>query len=84
MGVCGFITAGCCGSSDGSCWGFVPEDLQIVFEPVMTMSTKDQMEIAKQHAEFIQMMISSGAITPEQAREELKAWSERTGVFTKI
>ncbi len=67
-----------------SCWGFVPEDMKIVFEPVMTMSTKDQMEIAKQHAEIIQMMISSGAINPEQAREELKAWSERTGVFTKL
>ena len=63
-----------------SCWGDdAPKDIRIVFNPLMTMSTKDRMEIARQHAEIIQMMISSGAITPEQAREELKAWSERTG-----
>jgi len=67
-----------------SCWGYVPEDMRIVFEPVMTINAKEQMEMAEQHMRTIKMGIEAGIVTPEKAREELQAWSERTGVWTKL
>ena len=67
-----------------SCWGIVPKDMRIVFEPVMTMNAKEQMEMAEQHMRTIKMGIEAGVVTPEEAQEELKVWSERTGVWTKI
>ncbi len=67
-----------------SCWGIVPKDMRIVFEPVMTMNAKEQMEMAEQHMRTIKMGIEAGVVTPEKAQEELKVWSERTGVWTKI
>ena len=67
-----------------SCWGYVPDDLRIVFEPVRTMSLTEQMEAADRHSQIVERMVKSGVITKEQAREELTAWSERTGVFTKL
>ena len=67
-----------------SCWGYVPEDLRIVFEPVRTMGLTEQMEAADRHSQIVERMVKSGVITKEQAREELTAWSERTGVFTKL
>ena len=67
-----------------SCWGFVPEDLQIIFEPVRTMSLTEKMELADKHSQIVERMVRIGAISIEQAQAELKAWSERTEVFTKL
>ena len=67
-----------------SCWGIVPKDMRIVFEPVMTMNAKEQMEMAEQHMRTIKMGIEAGVVTPEKAQEELRVWSERTGVWTKL
>ena len=67
-----------------SCWGMVPEDLRIVFEPVRTMSTKEQMEIAETHMRIVKMGIECGVVSAEKAQEELRAWSERTGVWGKL
>ena len=67
-----------------SCWGFVPKDMKIVFEPVMTMSAKEQMEMAEQHMRIIKMGMEAGIVTAKQAQEELRAWSEQTGVWSKI
>ncbi len=67
-----------------SCWGYVPKDLQIVFEPVRTMSTTEKMELADRHCQIVERAVRIGAISIEQAQAELKAWSERTEVFTKL
>ena len=50
----------------------------------MTMKAKEQMEIAEQHMRTIKIVSEAGVVTPEKAQEELKVWSERTGVWTKI
>ena len=67
-----------------SCWGYVPEDLQIRFEPMTPLSTGDQIHQAKEHSEMLVQLFQAGAITKEELREEMIEWSGRHGVLTKL
>ena len=67
-----------------SCWGHIPKDMQILFEPMETLSTGDQIKQANEHAETVIKLFESGLISREEGREELAAWSERLGVLTKM
>ena len=67
-----------------SCWGEVPKDMKIVFEPVMTMSMKDQVEMAEKLMGIMKTGVEAGIMSVEEARNEMKAWSERTGVWSKL
>ena len=51
---------------------------------MFVLNAKEQMEMAEQHMRTIKMGIEAGVITPEKAQEELRVWSERTGVWTKL
>ena len=67
-----------------SCWGFVPEDLQIVFEPVMTTSPAERAELVQKLSSDVIEAFKCSLLTREQALEELKARGEELGVYTKV
>jgi len=67
-----------------SCWGYVPEDLEIVFEPVMTTSPAERAELVQKLCSDVIEAFKCGLLTREQALEELKARGEELGVYTKV
>ena len=67
-----------------SCLCYIPEDMEILFEPLMTLSTEDQIKQAKAHAEMLIELYQAGGIDREELREDLAEWSGRHGVLTKL
>jgi phage-related protein (TIGR01555 family) len=67
-----------------SCWGFVPEDLEIVFEPVMTTSPAERAELVQKLSSDVIEAFKCGLLDRDEAREELKARGEELGVYTKV
>ena len=67
-----------------SCWGFVPEDLEIVFEPVMTTSPAERAELVQKLSSDVIEAFKCGLLNQRQALEELKARGEELGVYTKV
>ena len=67
-----------------SCWGYVPEDLEIVFEPVMTSSPAERAELVQKMSQDVIEGYKAGLLTREQALEELKSRGEELGVYTKV
>ena len=67
-----------------SCWGYVPEDLEIVFEPVMTSSPAERAELVSKLSSDVIEGYKAGLLTREQALEELKSRGEELGVYTKV
>ena len=55
-----------------SCWGYVPEDLEIVFEPIMTTSPAERAELVQKLSTDVIEAFKCGLLTREQALEELK------------
>ena len=67
-----------------SCWGYVPESLEIVFEPVMTSSPTERAELVQKLSGDVIEGYKCGLFTREQAVMELKCRGEELGVYTKI
>ena len=67
-----------------SCWGYVPDDLEIVFEPVMTTSPAERAELVQKLSSDVIQAFQAGLITREEAREELKNRGEELGAYAKI
>ena len=67
-----------------SCWGFVPEDLDFVFEPVMTTSPAERAELVQKLSSDVIEGYKCGLLTREQAVAELKSRGGELGVYTKI
>ena len=67
-----------------SCWGYVPEDLEIVFEPVMTSSPTERAELVQKMSSDVIEGYKAGLLTREQAIAELKSRGEELGVYAKI
>ena len=67
-----------------SCWGYVPEDLEIVFEPVMTTSPTERAELVSKLSSDVIQAFQAGLLTREEALAELKSRGEELGVYTKI
>jgi hypothetical protein len=67
-----------------SCWGFEPEDMRIVFNPIRTMSSEMKMKLAAEHTDLVLKAFEKGVINLEEARAELKVLSEKTEVFSKL
>ena len=59
-----------------SCWGYVPDDLEIVFEPVMTTSPAERAELVQKLSSDVFEAFKCGLLTQQQALEELKARGE--------
>ncbi len=67
-----------------SCWGYIPENLEIVFEPVMTSSPAERAELVQKLSGDVIEGYKCGLFTREQAVMELKCRGEELGVYTKI
>ena len=67
-----------------SCWGYVPEDLEFVFEPVMTTSPAERAELVQKLSSDVIEAFRAGLLTREEALAELKSRGEELGVYTKI
>ena len=67
-----------------SCWGYVPDDLEFVFEPVMTSSPAERAELVQKLSSDVIEAFSCGLLTREQALAELKSRGEELGVYTKL
>lgn len=67
-----------------SCWGFVPEDLEIVFEPVMTTSPAERAELVQKFSSDVIAAFQAGLLSRDEAREELRARGEELGVYCRI
>ena len=67
-----------------SCWAYVPDDLEIVFRPVMTTSTAERAELVQKLSTDVIEAFKCGLLNQRQALEELKARGEELGVYTKV
>ena len=67
-----------------SCWGWVPEGLDIVFEPAMTASPMERAELSEKLSAPVIEAFRAGLLTREQALAELKARGAELGAFTKL
>ena len=67
-----------------SCWGYIPEDLEIVFQPVMTTSPAERAELVAKLSSDVISAFQAGLLTREEALEELKSRGEGLGVWGKL
>jgi len=67
-----------------SCWAYVPDDLEIVFRPVMTTSPAERAELVQKLSNDVIEAFKCGLLNQRQALEELKARGEELGVYTKM
>ena len=67
-----------------SCWGYLPEDLDFVFNPLSTESPDHVAELAEKLSAPVIEAYKAGLITREEALAELKARGEPYAVWTKI
>ena len=67
-----------------SCWGYAPEDMEIIFEPVMTTSPAEQAELIQKISNDVISAFQAGLLDKEQALRELQARGERLGVYTRV
>lgn len=67
-----------------SCWGYLPEDLGFVFNPVAEETPEKVAELADKLSAPVIEAFRSGMITAESAVEELKARGEPYALWTKI
>ena len=67
-----------------SCWGYVPDDMEFVFEPVMTTSPTERAELAQKMSADVISAFQAGLLSREEAREELKSRGEDLGVYAKV
>ena len=67
-----------------SCWGFAPEDMEIVFNPVMTTSDTERAELTEKLTADVFKGYEIGLLTKEQALTELKSRGAGIGIYTKL
>jgi len=67
-----------------SCWGYAPEDMEIIFEPIMTSSPAEKAELVQKLTSDVIEAFKCGLITREEAVAELQARGEGLGVYNKI
>ena len=67
-----------------SCWGYAPEDMEIIFEPIMTSSPAEKAELVQKMTADVIEAFKCGLITREEAVAELQVRGEGLGVYAKI
>ena len=65
-----------------SCWGYVPEDLDFVFEPIMTASPAERAELVRKMSSDVIDAFSCGLLTREEALAELRLRGAELGVWS--
>ncbi len=67
-----------------SCWGFCPDDLDIVFEPIIAPTPEERADLVDKLSSGVITAFQSGLINREEAIAELKARGEEFAVWTKL
>ena len=67
-----------------SCWGYIPEDLDFVFEPMMTTSPAERAELVEKLSSDVVRAFQAGLLTREEALRELRSRGQELGVYTNI
>ena len=67
-----------------SCWGFCPDDFDIVFESIIEPSPSEKAELIDKLSEGVVAAFQCGLITREEGRAEMKARGEAYGVWGKL
>lgn len=67
-----------------SAWGFVPDDMSVIFPPLWTPTAKEVAEIAKTKSEAIVSGYQAGLLNVDTAQKELKKLADETGLFGSI
>lgn len=67
-----------------SCWGVIPDDLDISFPPMETPDSKDLADIAQAKSGAIIAAYQADLIDAATAMQELRNLSEETNMFSKI
>ena len=57
-----------------SCWGCVPERMEVRFPPLMTASPREEAEIRALNAGTLERAVRAGLLTPEEGRRRLLEW----------
>lgn len=67
-----------------SCWGRIPDDLEVVFPPMRTADAGEVADIAAKNTTAIIAAYQNDLIDRATAMQELQELSEDTGLFSKI
>jgi len=67
-----------------SSWGYCPEDLEFIFEPLMTTSKEAQAELIAKLSEGVIQAFTAGLITREAALNELKERGAELGYWKGV
>ena len=67
-----------------SCWGYLPEDLSFVFNPLATESPDHIAELSQKLSAPVIEAFKAGLITAESAVAELKARGEAYALWSKV
>lgn len=67
-----------------SCWGFIPEDLEIVFEPIAAITPKERAELVASISKPIIDAFTAKLITRGEAIAELKDAGSLYGLWSKL
>ena len=67
-----------------SCWGFRPDDLDIVFDPIISPTPSERADLVDRLSASVISAFSAGLITRREAVEELKARGAELGVWGKL
>lgn len=67
-----------------SCFGYLPEDLDFVFNPLATVTAEQAEELAGKLTDRVEKLYSAGLLTYEEARNELKRVGEKYAAYSGI
>ena len=67
-----------------SCWGYVPDDMEIVFEPIAAITPADRADLVNKVSDPIIKAFQAKLITRGEAIAELKNAGTEYGVWTKL
>jgi hypothetical protein len=67
-----------------SCWGFWPEDLDIVFEPIRAATPGERAELIQKLSSDVIAAFQAGLISRHEALEELKARGDSLGYWSRL
>ena len=67
-----------------SCFGYLPEDLDFVFNPLATVTAEESEELAGKLSDRVEKLYRAGLLTYEEARSELKTVGEKYAAYSGI
>ena len=67
-----------------SCFGYLPEDLDFVFNPLATVTAEEAEDLAGKLSDRVSQLYEAGLLTYQEARNELKTVGEKYAAYSGI